>query len=144
MIDVENAVFNTVATNLRSAYSSVYTDLKVYGEYVEFPESFPCVSTWCTDNYTYLPARELSDTEERYVNTMFTTEVYAVGPSRKAIAKQLADNVDASYREMGFTRAAMMVLPNVDRNAYRITMRHTGLVEKPLGDNNTLISLVYR
>ena len=144
MIDVENAVFNTVATNLRSAYSSVYTDLKVYGEYVEFPEAFPCVSTWCTDNATYLPSRELSSTEEKYANVMFTTEVYTVGASRKAIAKQLAQNVDDSFRGMGFTRAAMMVLPNVDRNAYRITLRHTGLVEKPLGDNDTLISLVYR
>lgn len=144
MIDVENAVFNTVATSLRSAFSSTYSDLKVYSEYVEYPEAFPCVSTWCTDNYTNLPTRELNDTDERYVNTMFTTEVYTVGASKKAIAKRLADNVDASFRGMGFTRTAMMVLPNVDRNAFRITLRHTGLVERPIGDNDSLISLVYR
>lgn len=144
MIDVENAVINTVATSLRSAYASTYTTMKVYGEYVEFPEAFPCVSLWCTDNYTHLPSRELNDTDEEYVNVMFTTEVYTIGASRKADAKLLADNVDASFRGMGFTRAAMMVLPNADRNAFRITMRHTGLVQKPIGDNNTLTSLVYR
>lgn len=144
MINVENAVFNTVATSLRSAYASTYTDLKVYGEYVEFPEAFPCVSLWCTDNYTYLPSRELNDTDEHYANVMFTTEVYTVGASRKADAKLLANFVDKQFRDMGFTRTAMMVLPNVDRNAYRITLRHTGLVERPIGDNDSLISLVYR
>lgn len=144
MIDVENAVFNTVATNLRSAFLTTYPKMKVYGEYVEFPEDFPCVSLWCTDNSAYYPALELNSTDERYVNVTFTTEVYTAGADRKAIAKRLADNADASFRDMGFTRAAMLVLPNIDRNAFRITMRHTGLVGKPLGDNNTLISLVYR
>ena len=144
MIDIENAVFNTVATSLRSAYASTYADLKVYSEYVEYPEAFPCISTWMTDNYTYLPGRELNDTTEKYANVMFTTEVYTVGPSKKADAKTLADFVDKQFLDMGFTRAAMMALPNVDRNAFRITMRHTGLVERPIGASTALISLVYR
>lgn len=144
MIDVENAVINKVTTVLREEFLETYPKMKVYGEYVEFPESFPCVSLWCTDNYTHLPSRELGNTDEEYVNAMFTTEVYTIGPTKKAIAKTLADRTDALFREMGFTRVAMMALPNVDRNAYRITLRHSGLVQKPLGDDESLISLVYR
>jgi hypothetical protein len=75
---------------------------------------------------------------------MFTTEVYTVGPGRKALAKELADYVDGLYADKGLTRLAMMVLPNVDANAFRITMRHGGLVQAPTGDEEQLISLIYR
>lgn len=148
MIDIENAVFNKVATTLRSEYLSTYPKLKVYGEYVEYPEEFPCVSLWQTDNYTHLMSRTLDSNEDNYVNVMFTTEVYAIGQDKKAVAKTLANRVDELMLGMGFTRSAMMVLPNVDWNAYRITMRHTALVQRSInvgtGSEEELISLLYR
>ena len=147
MIDNENATFNRIALALREQYLPTYPDMRVYGEYVEFPEGFPCVSLWMTDNYTHLRAREIGDTEERYVNVTFQTEVYTVGPGKKALAKELSNFVDSLYAEMGYTRTAMMVLPNVDRNAFRITLRHTALVERKRpfnGDTESLISLLYR
>ena len=147
MIDVENAVFNRIATDLRNEYLTAYPDMRVYGEYVAFPDGFPCVSLWQTDNYTHLRTREIGDTTERYVNVTFQTEIYTVGQGKKALAKELADFVDSDYAAMGYTRTAMMVLPNVDRNAFRITLRHTALVERKMplnGDEETLISLSYR
>jgi hypothetical protein len=144
MIDVENAVFNRVAETLRNEYLTNYPGLKVYGEYVEFPESFPCVSLWCTDNYSHLASRQLASNTERYANVMFSAEVYTTGQGRKALAKTLANRTDELMRDMGFTRNAMMVLPNVDRNAFRITLRYAGLVAAPVGEDNELISLVYR
>lgn len=144
MIDIENAVFNTVASTLRTELLSTYPKMKIYGEYVEYPEDFPCVSLWCTDNYTHLASRELGTTAEKYADMMFTTEVYTVGDGKKALAKKLANRVDELLCGMGMTRSAMMVLPNVDRNAFRITMRHSGLVQAPIGDNTSLTSLIYR
>lgn len=148
MIDIENAVINPIITTLRTEYSSTYPGLKIYGEYVEYPESFPCVSIWMTDNYTHLATRTFNDTEDNYADVMFTTEVYAVGDSRKAEAKMFANRVDELMLGMGFTRSAMMVLPNADRTAFRITMRHTALAMKPIntgsGSDEELISLLYR
>lgn len=131
MIDIENAVINSITLQLRTSYLSTYPGLKVYGEYVEYPESFPCVSLWMTDNYTY--TRSLDEAHrEHHANVLFTTEVYAIGQTRKAIAKQLANAVDLMFQDMGFTRTAMMVLPNADRNAFRITMRHQCVAEAPI------------
>lgn len=131
MIDVENAVFNHIASSIRSTYLSTYPKMKIYGEYVEFPEDFPCISLWCTDNYTYRRSQDESS-KEHHANVLFSTEVYTTGQNRKAIAKKLANAVDELFQDIGFTRSAMMVLPNVDRNAFRITMRHTGVVEAPI------------
>lgn len=130
MIDVENVVFSSIATNLRNEYLPAYPKMKVYGEYVEFPEGFPCVSLWMTDNYTYRRSQDESR-RENHANVMFTTEIYTTGPTKKAIAKKLANSVDVMLQDMGLTRSAFLVLPNVDRNAFRITMRHIGVVGQP-------------
>lgn len=145
MIDVENAVFNKIVTATRTQFLTDYPNLTLYGEYVEVSEKFPCVSVWQEDNYTTLSTREIATTDEPYVTAMFHTEIQTVGQDRKAVAKKLANFVDAEFRGMGFTRLAMMVLPNIDRNAFRITMRHQGLVQKPIEQGkDQLISLIYR
>lgn len=131
MIDVENVVFSNIATALRTLFLGNYPGLKVYGEYVEFPESFPCVSLWCTDNYTYRRSQD-EDKREHHANVLFSTEVYTVGPTKKADAKKIADAVDLLFQDMGFTRSAMLVLPNVDRNAFRITLRHIGVAQEAI------------
>ena len=144
MIDVENAVINRITTDLRTQFLTAYPQMKVYGEYVEYPEFFPCVSLWMTDCSVATTTREIGNTDEHYADVMFTTEIYTVGPGRKSLAKELANFVDGLYADMGFTRMAMLVLPNVDANAFRITMRHSGLAQAPIGDDNQLISLIYR
>ncbi len=152
MIDIENVVFSTVAQALRDEYAETYPQFKVYGEYVEFPESFPCVSLWMADNYSFPGSFELGNVDEHHSNVMFQTEIATVGEGRKALAKELADKVDELMTGMGFSRAAMMVLPNADPNAFRITLRHTGIASAWLssetGDGNEatelLTSLIYR
>lgn len=148
MIDVENVVINDMTTALRTEFLNEYPGLKVYGEFVEYPETFPCVSLWCEDNYTNPGTREIDNTDEHYVRAMFHTEIYAVGNDRKAVAKELADSADKVYRDLGFNRIAMIPTPNIDPNAYRITMRHSGLVQRPIvntvGNDEQFISLIYR
>ena len=75
MIDIENSVFNTVASTLRTELLSTYPKMKIYGEYVEYPEDFPCVSLWCTDNYTHLSSRELGTTAEKYADMIIQTTI---------------------------------------------------------------------
>ena len=60
MIDAENAVINNIILGLRNQFAAVYPGLKVYDEYVEYPESFPCVCVWCADNYTYTRSQDES------------------------------------------------------------------------------------
>ena len=147
MIDVENAVFNQIATTVRNSYLSTYPKLKVYGEYVEYPESFPCIALWQTDNYTYRRSQD-ENTREHHANVLFSTEIYTTGQGKKALAKELAGFIDLQFQDMGFTRTSMMVLPNVDRNAFRITMRHTAVVEAPIitteDGEETQTFLIYR
>lgn len=148
MIDVENVVINDMTTTLRSEYLGTYPKLKIYGEYVDYPESFPCVSLWCEDNYTDPGTREIDNTDEHYVRCAFRTEVIAVGDDRKAVAKDLADRADEVYRNKGFSRLAMLMYPDTQLNAFRITMRHSGLVQRPSvstdGEDESLTSLIYR
>ena len=49
MIDIENKILSVV----RDAVLAQYPNASIYGEYVEVPDSFPCVTVTEETNYTY-------------------------------------------------------------------------------------------
>ena len=122
MIDLENEVFNTVANALRSAYSGI----TVYGEYVETPSSFPCVTLWEDDNSEVEANLTLTRQPETACSLMYTMNVYSnLKSGKKAQAKAIADLIDTQMHQFGFQRIMRNPLPNVDRTIYRITARYT-------------------
>ena len=71
MIDIENIVFTNVATALRTAFSGI----SVYGEFVEVPASFPCVTIVEADNKVYERTRDLNGVEH-YAEIMYEINIY--------------------------------------------------------------------
>jgi len=122
MIDIENEVFNNVATALRASYQGI----SVYGETVETPSSFPSVSLVEDDNSEVETNVTLARNNETTCNLMYTANVYSnLKTGKKAQAKAIMDIVDEQMHNMGFIRTMRNQLPNLDRTIYRCTARYT-------------------
>ena len=125
MIDIENTMFNAVATALRSNHEGI----KVYGEYVQEPASFPCVNMWESSNNIYAE-RESTSSIDDYVNVGYTIQVFTNTTTKKADAKAIANEIDAIMTHYRFRRVLMQQIPNIDRTIYRIELRYTGTVKR--------------
>ena len=97
MIDVENIIFTNVATAVRAAFSGI----SVYGEYVEAPAAFPCVTIVEADNAVYERTRDLNGIEHHaavmYEVNVYTNDAQAKKTKAKAIANVI-DNVMSPVR----------------------------------------------
>ena len=126
IIDIESQVFNTVANALRAAY----TNISVYGEYVETPSTFPAVSLVEDDNIEVETNVTLDRSPEMACNLMYTANVYSnLQTGKKDQAKAIMDIIDDCMHQFGFTRTMRSQLPNVDRTIYRVTARYTRIYQ---------------
>ena len=129
MIDIENVIFTELATAIRTAYSGA----SVYGEYVEVPASFPCVTIVEADNRVMERTRDLSGIEH-YAEVMYEINIYTNDANgKKSKAKAIAQIVDSVMSGRLFTRTFRGQTPNIDRTIYRITMRYKGVVSENYG-----------
>lgn len=138
MIDVENMIFTRLADMLRSSFINI----SVYGEYVELPATFPCVTIVEADNKVLRQTRDLSGIEH-YAQVMYEINVYTNDANgKKSRAKTIAGAVDDEMSELGFTRTFRGQVPNIDRTIYRITLRYEAVVrEAQESDGNTVYQL---
>ena len=127
MIDVENEIFNYVATQVRKVYPGMY----MVGEYVKSPSKFPCISLIETDNQVYTASRDSSNTENHAV-VMYEVNVYSNKSSgKKSECKTLIALVDSLMQNLGFTRTVLTPVPNeADATIYRMTARYRAIVSK--------------
>lgn len=128
MIDIENLVIDKVFRAVNAAYPNA----ACYAEYVEMPESFPCVTLYEADNRSYRPSddNQLSDHQ---CSVMYECNVYSDKQTgKKAEAKAIADIVDATMLSMKFSRNTRSQIPNIDRTIYRVTMRFEAVVGEPI------------
>lgn len=140
MIDIENKVFNDVATVLRQKFDGIY----VVGEYLELPNSFPCVTLVEEDNYTYTDSQDQS-LKENHATVVYTVNVYSNKTNgKKSEAKKIADEIDGLMEGMKFTRTFRSQIPNTDRTIYRIIMRYTAVVSRGVKNGNTTTYKIYR
>lgn len=139
MIDIENLVFNTVATALRSEFAGIY----VAGEYVDAPSSFPAVTLTESSN-TIVQRMRTAGAIENGVSVMYELNVYSNKKSgKKAEAKAILAAADRQLLDMGFTRTFSNPVPNVrDATIYRITARYEAVV-LPEGNNSYRIYTNY-
>lgn len=139
MIDIENTLFDAVATQLRTSHEGI----KVYGEYVPEPASFPCVNMWESSNSVWAEGESNTSLDD-YVNVTYTIQVFTNTPTKKADGKALANEIDDIMLGLRFRRTLMQQIPNIDRTIYRIELRYTGTVKRTdYGDDNTTIFNVY-
>lgn len=139
MIDLENYVFNQVATQLRHDHEGI----KVYGEYVAEPASFPCVNMWESANSVWAEGEDTTALDN-YVNVTYTIQVFTNSQTKKADAKAIANEIDGIMTGLRFRRILLQQVPNIDRTVYRIELRYSGLINRTdFGDENTTIFRVY-
>ena len=128
MIDIENDVFDTIASTLRAEHSGIY----VVGEYVPAPPRFPAVSIVEADNRVVSNMRTLNI--ENAASVMYEVNIYSNKASgKKSEAKAIAATLDEKFAEIGFTRTMKEQVPNLnDATIYRIVCRYEAIVDKDL------------
>lgn len=132
MIDIENDVFNHVATILRNQFNGIM----VSGEYEESFPKFPAVTIVEADNRVIQEMTSISEIEYA-ANLMYDVNVYSnLTAGRKSEAKAIANVIDEAFSGIGFTRTFREQIPNLqDATIYRITIRYEGSVDLPEGDD---------
>ena len=125
MIDIENAVFNRVATKVRE----VFPDIFMTGECVKSPSSFPAASLVEMDNSTRVDTID-SGSNENHANVMYEVNVYSnktVG--KKSECKEIIALLDEAMLALGFSRVTLTPVPNeYDSTIYRMVARYRATV----------------
>lgn len=125
MIDIENEVFNTLATVLRAEYNPI----SIYGETVDVPSVFPCVVIEERDNRVY-ERSQTGATTENHASVMYEINVYSnkrVG--KKAEVKAIFNQIDTEMANMNFTRKLLNPIGNLaDGTIYRMVGRYQAVV----------------
>ena len=137
MIDIENKVLSVV----REAVLAQYPTASVYGEYVEVPASFPCVTVTEDTNYTYVYSKD-DTVAEHHADVQYAINVYSnKTKGKKAECKDIIALVDSEFRKLGFTRIMLNPIQNMnDATIYRMYGRYRGEVTVDADGNY----LVYR
>lgn len=127
MIDVENEIFNNISEKIRSKYPDAY----VVGEYVKSPPHFPSVSIVEIDNSAY-DRTQTSDSLENHAEIVYEVNIYSNKTSgKKSECKDIASLLDNEFATLGFSRAMLQPIPNMDdATIYRMTGRYRGVVSK--------------
>ena len=125
MINIENEVFDSIATAVRSEYPDAY----VVGEYVKTPSQFPCVSMVEIDNVAYEKTQS-SGSLENHADVTYEVNIYSNKTSgKKSECKAIASLIDKEFATLGFSRTMLQPIPNVDdATIYRMLGRYRGVV----------------
>lgn len=134
MLEIENDVFDTVATELRSQHAGIF----VSGEFVDTPAKFPAVTIVEADNRIF--ERMRTRRIENAVRVMYEVQIFSNKASgKKAEAKEIANTADGVFANLGFTRTMRSQVANLkDATIYRIVCRYEAVVGKN-GENKYLI-----
>ncbi len=135
MIDIENIIFTRLAQRLRTEFSGI----SVYGEYVETPSAFPCVTIEERNNSVHERTRDL-DGIEHNAELLYEINIYANNASaKKSTAKAIASVIDEEMSAMLFTRTFKNPIPNVDRTIYRLILRYKAVVHEGIDIDGTTV-----
>ena len=127
MTDIENEIFQRLATIVRNKYPKIF----MTGEYVKAPPSFPCVSIIEMDNQVLISTRDSSNIEN-HVQVLYEVNVYSNKTSgKKSECKVILAIIDSEMGGLGFTRTMMNPIPN-EENAtiYRVVARYRAIISK--------------
>lgn len=140
MIDIENIIFNEVATQVEASYSNA----SIYGDVVEVPSSFPCVTMQEIDNSVYEKSSD-SSALENHARISYEFNIYSnLDSGKKSQAKNIQSIIDSVMEGFNLTRTFCSPMPNQDRTIYRITSRYDGIVAKGVENNGVIDYTIYR
>lgn len=129
MIDIENIVFDRVATRVRE----VFPDIFMVGEFVNSPPFFPAVFLMEMDNSVRIETID-SGSGENHVNVMYEVTTYSNKTTgKKSECKAIMALIDEEMLAMGFTRSTLTPVPNDnDSTIYRMVGRYRATVSSDL------------
>lgn len=128
IIDVENTIFDKVATALRDEFTGIF----VAGETIAIPSSFPAVTLVEMDNSTYMRSLDSSG-EENHAVLMYQADVYSnLSAGKKTQCRSIISTIDTEMQKLGFVRigSSPMAIPNADANIYRMVARYRATISK--------------
>ena len=125
MLDFQNEIFSTVATDVRSAHVGT----TVTGEYTRKPSKFPTVTLDETSNVTVAALVDSSD-EEKFAGVTYRLQVFSNKKGgKKSEARAIFATADAAMRKMGFRRITYTTTPEIyDSTIYSITATYEAIV----------------
>ena len=125
MIDIENEVFDRVATRVREQFPDIF----MVGEYVSSPSSFPAASLVEMDNSVRETTID-SGSNENHANVMYEANVYSnKATGKKSECKAIIALIDEEMIAMGFVRSTLTPVPNeYDSTIYRMVGRYRASV----------------
>ena len=125
MIDKSNEIFNAVATDLRSLYSGI----KVVGEYVATPTVFPTVTL---DEIQNIPTHLDSGSENKYAEVLYRVQVFSNSPDgKRAQARSIYGTVDAKMQALGLLAVSYSTTPAIyNSEIYSITATYRGVIDR--------------
>lgn len=125
MIDIFNEVFTQTATALRAKFAKI----RVTGEYVQTPVSYPAVALDEIDN---IETEADSSDRERYNRVRYRVQVFSNKTSgKRAEARSIQKEVDLIFKSMGFKRTSYSTTPDIINNTvYCITTVFSAVVDE--------------
>ena len=140
MIDIENKVLSVV----RDAVLAQYPTASVYGEYIDVPASFPCVTVTEDTNYTYVYSKD-EQPDEHHADVQYAINVYSnLKTGAKLEARAILKVADDAMQGMKFWRTMTRQVPNVDRTIYRMVARYHAIVGEPMQVGDDLVYQIYQ
>ncbi len=125
MIDYSNEVFNTVATDLRTAYEGI----RIVGEYVATPASFPCVSL---DEIKNIPVHLDSAQLNKYAQVEYRAQVFSNrNGGKRSEAREIFSRLDEKMQFLGLNCVTYTTTPEIyNSEVYCITATYRGVVDR--------------
>lgn len=122
MIDFSNEIFNTAAVDLRS----VYTGIRVVGEYVDTPSRFPTVTLDETQN---VPVHLDSAKLNKYARVQYRAQVFTNGEGKRTQARKIYGTLDAIMQELGFVCVTYTTTPAIyNSEVYSIAATYEAVI----------------
>lgn len=124
MIDYSNEIFNAVAEHLRSLFSGI----RVVGEYVNSPTRFPCVTI---DEIENVPEHLDSARVNKYARIVYRVQVFSnLENGKRAQAREIYNAVDAKLQELGLFAKTYTSTPAVyNSEIYSITATYEAVID---------------
>lgn len=117
-------------TRVAAAFTAAYPTGTRYGEPVDTPAKFPCLTLVEDDNATYEKSLDVALTEH-HATVMYTVNAYSNKTSgAKQECKAIMALVDEQMQQMGFTRLFCNQVKNADTKIYRMTARYQGIISE--------------
>ena len=125
MIDFSNEIFDTVAKDLRS----VYKGIKVVGEYVSAPTSFPTVTIDETGN---VPAHLDSTVNNKYARVTYRVQVFSnLKSGKRSQAREIYSQLDEKLQSMGLYAVTYTTTPAIyNSEVYCITATYEAVIDR--------------